>query len=624
MKVPINWLRDYIQFDDEQALVNGLTAIGHLQDGPAKKVAGTRVYDLEIRQNRPDCLSVIGIAREAAAILNSKINNPVDSSAALPSVKDKTKITIQEPNLCYRFNSVTIGGLKIGSSPAWLVQKLAAYGIKSINNLVDITNFVMVELGQPLHAFDLKKIAGNSLIIRLAKSGEKLTVLGNKKLSLDKQDLVITDGDKVVALAGVIGAGESAVSQKTTAIILEAATYNHASVRRSSRAHEIRTEASTRLEKFLHPHLTQLALQRAVELILLLCGGKVIDHTDSYPKPAAQVSVIFSIKRLNLLAGGVLFSPSGAQSILNKLELPSARLGEDQIKVAIPYFRTDLTQEVDIIEEVLRIWGYDKIPSHLPKQPAPKNIDSQSARMAEQVGSLLVAAGYDEQITDPLTFETAPKLDPIKLENSLNADKTMLRTSLKYNLLNALKWQQKFRKEQIKLFEIGKVYYKEDNNYKEKTMLGLIADSTSYFDIKGLFALLQERFETKLKDSDLKIETVDVNDKIYFAEIEMDKFKETRIIRPSYQPAHLLLQDLSLYVPKNARVGELITDIYQASKLIQKVVLGEEPRIQHGQKTVFLNLQFSSLRTNLTKEGVEPEKAKIILLLQKKYKAQIR
>ena len=615
MKVPITWLKDYIDFTNETELMDKLTFAGHMQDGPPQEIAGTHVYDLEIRQNRPDCLSLLGIAREAGAVLNKKVKYP--QIKPYKSQVGPTRIEIADPKLCYRFNTVTIEGLKVSESPQWLKDKLKKYGIKSVNNLVDITNFVMVEVGQPLHAFDRAKIKDDVLIMRPAKKGETLTLLGAKKISLTQDDLVITDSQKPVGLGGVMGGKDTSVNRETDSIILECATYNQAVVRRTSLRHQIRTEASTRLEKFLHPKLTELALQRAVGLILEVCGGVIVATTDAYPKKFAEVSIKLTLDRLNNL-GGVKFTQKQVEEILKKLELEVG----PSLNIKIPYFRTDLEIQEDLIEEVLRIHGYEDIPSQLPVNPPPRSIDSMDFIREEQIRDLYAKAGLDEQITEPLTNEKKSILKPVLLENSLNADKTMLRTTLRDGLLGALTSQLKFRKNTVKLFEIGKVYFLDSKGPQEKVMLGVVTSGVEYFFIKGLVDLLNDHFESKFESSDYSIEVIEEN--VYFFEISLEKIGNVKIKKPLSNPPQVIFQDISLYVPTKTEVGKLIQEVLKTSSLVSKVELGEKPQVSGDKKTVFLHVQFESPDKNLTKDLTDKEKKKIVTVLEAKFKAKVR
>ncbi len=615
MKVPINWLKEYIDFTNEKELVDKLTAIGHMQDGPPVDVAGTKVYDLEVRQNRPDCLSLVGIAREAAAVLNKKVKHPEVKDYS--KVEGETKVEIKDPSLCYRVNTATIEGISVKDSPEWLKDKLTAYGIKTVNNVVDITNFVMVETGQPLHAFDKEKIEKSTLIVRTAKEGEKLALLGDAKVTLTKNDLVFTDPSKAVALAGVMGGKETGVTDKTKSIILEATTYNQASVRRTSIRHQVRTEASTRLEKFTHPKLTEIALKRTVALVLELCGGKITDTTDVYPTKKEDVTVKLTIEQLNKL-GGVTFSSQQARTILQRLELETS----DSLTVKIPYFRTDLEIEEDLIEEVLRIHGYDKLIPALPSSPPPKNIDLKEFILEEKLKDLLTRAGLDEQITEPLTNEADSTLKPVLLENSLNTDKTMLRTTLKNGLLKSLQNQVKHRKQKVMLFETGKIFYLKSDKYVEQAVLGIITKGVDYFETKGLIDLLKEHFE--LKQVSVTIDVIDSAQNIYFFELPVDKITADKIKKPLTSHPQVIFQDISLFVPKNTKVGDLVNEARSSSDLISRVELGEEPKASGDHKSVFLHLQFESSSGNITKDVVDKEKKAVLKLLEEKFSAKVR
>jgi phenylalanyl-tRNA synthetase beta chain len=283
MIVPISWLNEYIDGPtDAQELAEKFTFIGYMLDHPVYQVGDDYILDLEVRQNRSDCLSLIGLARELGAVIDKHVMMPQILDLSNVS-SGKTKINIENAELCYRFNTLTISNIENKQSPDWMKKKLESYGIKSINALVDITNYVMIELGQPLHAFDAHKISNKELTIRTARENETITLLGNKSVNLTQDDLIIADASGPIAIAGIMGGDEKGISESTTEIILEAATYSQANIRRSTIRHDIRTEASTRLEKFLHPDLTELALSRAAQLIKDVIGGEIVDHSDQYP-----------------------------------------------------------------------------------------------------------------------------------------------------------------------------------------------------------------------------------------------------------------------------------------------------------------------------------------------------
>lgn len=627
MKLPINWLKDYVKIpDNPKVLIDKLTAIGHMQDGPAKEVAGDVVYDLEIRQNRSDCLAILGLAMEASAVLNEKFTMP--ELGTLPPVTSKLKVTIENPDQCIRFETITIEHIKIGPSPDWMKNKLEAYGIKSINNVVDITNFVMVEMGEPMHAYDVREVEGG-MSIRQAKKGEKLVILGGKEVALTLEDLIIADSKKVLSIAGVIGGEHSSIKDDTTTIILEDATYNQASIRRTSIRHQVRTEASTRHEKFLHPIMTTVALQRAAKLYEEICGGTVVDHTDNYPKPFGEKWITFHEDHLQKL-GGVHISASQAAEILTKLQMDVKKVSEKELKVGIPCARTDVVLEEDLIEEVLRIYGYDNIPATLPSTPPPKDLQNVSTHdIEETVKDLLTAAGYDEQITEPLTTEEKSELPPVTLENSLNAAKTMLRTSMKKSLMAAFANQQKYRKTDIRLFEVGKIYYKQNEEYKEEKVLAGVSSypTNSYMHAKGVLEIVFERLNRKFNENVIKIEPVGATT-FYFELKLQDILKQPEIpfnFNIFTQPPQVILQDLSLHAPESVKVGDVIKAVYKASHLVYKVKLGEPPqKMPEGGKSIFLNVTFYSSTNPISNQDVENERREIANALLQDYKIRIR
>jgi phenylalanyl-tRNA synthetase beta chain len=627
MKVPIDWLKHYVDVpEDTQSIARDLTSIGHMQDGPFKEVAGDTVIDLEIRQNRSDCLSLIGIAREVAAITGHELKLPKSYTTPLSLETKDLSITIENTDVCYRFNAIEIGNIHITESPEWLKKRLESYGIKSINNVVDITNFVMIECGQPLHAFDKNKVDGQTIRVRLAQKGEKLHLLSDQEIELDPQDLVIADSVKVLALAGVMGGKESAVTNNTTSIILEAATYNQASIRRSSIRHQLRTEASTRLEKFLHPHLTQLALQRASELICDICEGTLVSQTDTYPHKKTDIKIRVNEKNIKRI-GGIEIPTKKASDILLSLQIPNT-IEETEIEVHVPYFRTDLLIEEDIIEEILRMHGYDSIPERLIAAPAPKNITSKDYALEERIKDSLTALGFDEQITEPLTNEMKSNETPIFLENSLNSNKKMLRTTLQHNLVNVVKNRLKYKIQENKVFEIGKIYFTDRNEYQEAKKIGILisGEKTDFLSLKGYIEALFEKENKEYNESYIEYKKLSSPPNTFYAEIDFAQFRDCPISKPEIlsTPPQLILQDFSFIVSKDIQVGDIIKSIKEISSSIFSIGLGENPReLEDNKKSVFLHVAFLA-NNRLTNENIEKERESIIKTLQNTFKATIR
>lgn len=653
MIIPISWLNDYVDVpDDTQDLMERLTAIGHMQDGPAQSVTvpgdengennddhqtnqdshySETVYDLEVRQNRPDCLSLLGIARETAAAYGLQVKWPPAYFSELPDLPVVTEVEIKSNQLCHRFEVLTFDNVQIKTSPCWLKNKLISYGVKPINIVVDITNYVMIEIGQPLHAFDAQQITDQKLIVRPAQNQEKVVVLGGKEISLTNDDLVIADHQKILALAGVIGGESSRVQSHTTQVIIEAANYNQASIRRSAIRHLLRTEASSRLEKFLHPQLTTMALRRVKQLLEDLTGAQLIGHTDVYPQPVDDVTISVhpsEIKRL----GGINISLDEVQKLLASEEIKSDIIASNTsgqsyennkiLAVKVPYFRTDLEQEADIIEEILRLYGYENIPSQPLTAAVPPDRQSPFHQIEEQLRDWFVALGYDEQITEPLTTEEQPKRTPIKLENSLTSEKSMLRTTLQPNLMQVCNHRRKYRQQNIKLFEVGRIYFQEANENHEQHVVGALASAPNltFLQIKGEVEAILAQLNYAYNNIFVSISVVDDRQPTFYIEINIDRLLAAQQQKPSIltAPPQLVLQDFSLLAPAKLPVGQILELIKQINPLVYKVKLGELPQSNDNEtKSVFINVSYHDPQRTLSTQDVEPVRENIIKQLQK-------
>jgi phenylalanyl-tRNA synthetase beta chain len=627
MKVPIKWLADYVPLPESVTdLTNRLTAIGHMQDHPPEHIGEDIVLDLEVRQNRSDCLSMLGIAREVSASMQQPLTDPTVNLPSLPEVARPSMITIEDPTMCYRFEALTIVNITIAPSPMWLAEKVEHYGMKSINNLVDITNFVAIELGEPLHAFDQSQI-GSGLTIRPARAGEKLEILGGKTVTLTSSDLVVASDTAVLAMAGIIGGLHSGITDSTTSVVLEAATYNQAYIRRSSLRHSIRTEASLRHEKFLHPDLTTVALRRAAALITEICGGTLTSHHDEYVTIASPTAIQLSLSRFLALTG-ISVSMQEALAILGRLGIGAQSQSDDIIATQVPYFRTDLLCEEDVIEEVLRIVGYDTVPDTLPRTSPPVEITSASFILEEKLRDMLASYGFDEMITEPLVREDHPLRTPVTLQNSLNSDKTMLRTTLENGLKIALGYQKKTKRTDISLFEIGKIYFKNEDSYAEKKMLAGIISSKmmSFARVKGITEALLMRVGRTLSDTIVSIQSIDSH--TWYFEIDIDALlakpeSETTAIKTSL--LQIVYQDISLSVPKQTPVGPILNAVKNFSPLILRASLGEHPiPLPDDRKSVFLKLQYHKPGSQLNIEDVEPIKNGIIAMVEEKFSGLLR
>lgn len=621
MIVPIEWLQEYLELSSMKAedIAEKFTYIGYMLDRPIQSVNEFTVLDLEVRQNRSDCLSLIGLARELGAVINqhAKVPETTDFSQIQ---SENINITIEDENLCYRFNTITIQNIKNGSSPDWMKARLEAYGIKSINALVDITNYVMVEYGQPLHAFDAQKLPEKQLVIRPARNNEKIGLLGEKSIALSDDDLVIADSSGPIAIAGIMGGKETCIDENTTQIILEAATYNQANIRRSTIRHDIRTEASTRLEKFLHPFLTELALARAAYLIKEITGGDIIDHTDAYPHKFKNTEIELRFAQVKRLTG-IELSKETIIDLLNKLEITTEPLTDVAITCSIPYFRTDLEQEADLIEEIIRIYGYDQIPMTPLDGGVPRDIQSRSFVQEEEIRDLLVGMGYDETITEPLVSHNNSQLDPVMLENSLTSDKTMLRTSLEQSLVHTMNEHKKHNFNVIKLFELGKIYFMSENTFKEEKHCGLIYHNEIDFDFKiakGDIELLLDRLGYTLDEAHVSIQLIDAI--TVYIDINVESLlKQQRVSKEIVLTSPLqnvITEDFSFIMKRNISVSHIISSIKSIHEYVYDVTMqAESQMMDDGSIKTLATVTFYSPDISLSKKDIEPLRIKIQTLL---------
>lgn len=364
MKISYNWLKELVDVDwSPNDLATQLTMAGLAVDA-VEAHGDDFVLELDLTSNRPDCLSHLGVAREAATLANKPLRLP---DYDRPATSNATSVEILNPEFCPRYSARLIKGVKIGPSPEWLVKRLEVMGQRSVNNVADITNYVMLELGQPLHAFDLAMLRGERIIVRAATEGERITTLDGEERTLTAQMLVIADAERPVALAGIKGGEDSGISDKTVDVLLEAAYFTPAQVRATSKALGLATEASYRFERGTDPEIVPVASARAATLIAEIAGGQVSDVlVDVYPNKRERPAIRFRRARYELMTG-LKLALSDAERILRALGMTvTADVERDELQAVAPSWRIDVALEEDLIEEVARIAGYDKLQTSLP------------------------------------------------------------------------------------------------------------------------------------------------------------------------------------------------------------------------------------------------------------------
>ena len=451
---------------------------------PLAEALGETVMEITPTPNRPDHLSVLGIAREVAALTGRKVREPAHAYPAEgPPVEERTSVTIEAPDLCPRYIGTVITGVKVGPSPDWMQEALRSVGMRPINNVVDVANFVMLETGQPLHAFDFEKLRGGRIVVRRAREGEPIALLDGSKQTLTAEDLVIADAERPMAVAGIMGGEDSEVSPQTTTILLESANFQRAANRRTATSLKKRTEASLRFEKGLNPELAAVASERAMTLLLEACGG-VADagSADTYPGAEHQPAVHLTRGRVEQILG-MDVPVDQVRSILESLGFSARWVPPDKYVVYAPYWRTDIAVADDVVEEVARIIGYDNLATKalagaLPDPEPRAALDTrETVRDALAVSGLAEAINYTTLGADDLENAHVPAeenaLPPLRLRNPMSTERDLLRTSLRPGLLmtyaaNARHARGGGHTTRLGFFEVGKVFAARDGDLPEE------------------------------------------------------------------------------------------------------------------------------------------------------------
>jgi phenylalanyl-tRNA synthetase beta chain len=438
---------------------------------PLASWLGDTVLDIDVTANRPDGLSVTGIAHEVAAICGQPMRLAEASYAeAGDPIEKQVTIEIADPDLCPRYSASLITGIKIAESPRWLQERLIAGGQRPISNIVDVTNYVMLEYGQPLHSFDYDRVKSRKVLVRRAREGEGVTTLDGVARDLTADTLVITDGQKAVAIAGVMGGANSDITAGTTNILLEAASFKAANIHSTSRRLGLTSEASTRFERGISPNLTIPALRRATQLIAELGGGKVDRGIiDVYPGKKEPTPITVTTEKVKRVLG-IEYSSDQIVNALTALGI-ECRADGDRITATAPYWRSDIRIPVDLIEEVARVYGYDKIPTTLLAQPIPRPDPSPVVGLKKAVRCSLTGYGFQEVMTYTLTGLAAlsntaaephpPEPPPVHVVNPMTADQEYLRTGLRANLLVTLAANRRYEDGSLRLFELGKIFLRQ-------------------------------------------------------------------------------------------------------------------------------------------------------------------
>ena len=475
------------------------------------------VLDIEVTPNRGDCLSVLGIAREVAAITRQMATEPPsDYDEGDEPIDDAVRVQIADPDLCSRYTATVVRGVRIGPSPAWMRRRLELAGQRAINNVVDVTNYVMLEYGQPLHAFDLSAFAESTVVVRPATDGERFTTLDGAEHELRRPMLLIADPERAVGLAGVMGGRNSEMHEGTTDVLLESATFNALNTRRTANALHLRTEASLRFEKGLNPELAMRAVRRATRLILETAGGTAAAGvSDTFPERTESNKMLFTNGNMRRVLGAD-FPHAQVIEVLRALGFTVDALDEDKLLVRPPYWRSDIAIEEDIIEEVARTIGYDAVPERPLAGQVPSTQSESGTELREEVRDLLVQGGLQETISYSLVSLDALRQEgsigdgrpqPLRVANPMSREQEYLRLSLRGSLLRAAAAALRQPPGNVALFEVGRVFLRRDGDLPEEREIaaGVIAgpqgnslwetglDVHDFFEAKGMVQVVLDR-----------------------------------------------------------------------------------------------------------------------------------
>ncbi len=462
MKISLNWLKEFVKIESSpRQLKSDLTMIG-LNTESLAQVGDDWVLDVEVTTNRPDCLNHYGVARELATLYRQPLEKvEVSVKESGRPAQEVMSIEISDPDLCARYCGRVVQNVKVGPSPDWMVKRLEAVGQRSINNVADATNYVLMELGHPLHAFDLSRLKQQKIIVRRAKPGEPLRTLDGLDHILTGDNLVIADGTHPVALAGVMGGEESEISTSTRSVLIESAWFEPVSIRRTSKSHGMHTEASHRFERGADIQMAPLALDRTAALIQEIAGGEIFTGMiDVYPRPWCPLDLGLGRSEITRILGAEIPGEE-IERILRGLGFQVIRSDGKAWRVSVPSFRVDVSREVDLVEEVARHVGYDRLPSRV--RPAPPRVERDTTReKVMTISSLLVGLGYHEIIApsmvDPAESERFSVSAPVVLANPLSQDASAMRTSAVPSMLRAIRWNLDRDTRDARLFELGKTY----------------------------------------------------------------------------------------------------------------------------------------------------------------------
>jgi phenylalanyl-tRNA synthetase beta chain len=648
------------------------------------------VFDLEVTPNRPDWNSIIGIARELAAVAGTALKIPAPSSSrgneaepATEKVADLVAVRLENSDLCPRYTARVVKGVKVGPSPDWLRNNLEKIGIRSISNVVDVTNFVMMEIGQPLHAFDYHLIAKDSagkptIVVRTAAEGEKFTTLDDQEHELNSQNLLIADEDKGIALAGIMGGLNTEINDDTVDVLIESAYFDPVNIRRTSKEQKLSTDSSYRFERGCDPNILDWASRRAAQLIIETAGGEIAEGVvDAYPDPVAKKTITLRHEKVNKLLG-IELSNEQIDTYLTSLDLANPSPGNFEI----PTYRVDIKREIDLIEEVVRLYGINNVPSTEPRGAHGSNeYDSVHDEIAE-ARRILTGMGLDEAQGQTLIGDEKANLitaaeNLIALSYPLSSDMNVLRPSLLPGLLDSLSYNLTHSNNDVALCEVGRVFFKQDGELKEERRVAIAITgqrATAFWsgddreakydlnDLKGFvegfledFGLRGVFYPRRSESTDLLLESAEIKlggkmvigqmgqllpalgkqlklrEPAFLAELNLDVVLKRRNTGKSLKALPTVpssRRDIALLVPEEVTHEEILKTAKKAkADNLESIELFDVFRGQNipaGQKSVAYAFTYRHPERTLKDKEVEKAHEKVVEQLKSKLNATVR
>lgn len=634
------------------------------------------ILDFEITSNRPDCLSMVGMARETAATLRTNYTMPNFNYEVKCStnINDKLKVEVKD-KLCRRYMARGVKNVKVEPSPSWMQERLLEAGVRPINNIVDITNFVMLEIGQPMHAFDARQIESKTIVIEKANDGEKFTTLDEIERELDSSILMIKDGSKSVAVAGIMGGLNSEIQDDTTEVIFESANFEGTNIRVSSKKLNLRSESSSRFDKDIDPNLAKLAIDRACALICELNCGEVMEGTiDIYNDVKEEGSITVNSTWINKFLGTEI-SKEEMKEALDSLDLITEIKNEDLI-ISIPTFRIDIIIKEDIAEEIARIYGYDKIPTTIFKVSTEREPKYKNELLTDKVIEIMVASGVNQSISysfvSPKVFDKvnipvdSELRNIVKIKNPLGEDYSVMRTTTLPSIMESLGRNYSRNNDYVRLFEIGRIYLPNEDEKQlptEKNVLTIgIYGDCDYLDLKGIveniidgLGISKAKYVRESENQSYHpgktaalmvrnkkvgvfgevhpdvTENYGINVNCYVAELDLDSLFEASTTVKSYKPLPkfpAVTRDIALLCDDSILVAEIEETIRKAGgNLVEKVQLFDiykGAQIPEGKKSIAYAIAYRDEKKTLEDKDISKVHDKILKALEHKLGAVLR